>query len=464
MNTHRRSFLMAGTAIAASLTQVGSNRADVKATFDSTNAVGRRIGSIFNNDLDNILHTSSGPKCTPDEYVRVVDAILDLQPGALAQNVGNPDGLIYRTTVTNTFDKHVAEATPFMPPPHKFEGPGSFQWQAQALRALFAAGADPLQLTIDACRKRGVLCLASYRMNAEDYYDGQTLLSDFERAHPEWRIPKRNCMDWAIPQVYEHRMKILREVTEQFDIDGIEFDFRRHHHMVSDPAKNHVVLTRLVRETRQLLDDAARRRGVGRLVLEARVCPSLDTDPSPFVYPGCMYGPRKPYDKSCKELGLDVQTWIAEGLVDAICPSLFLPGLSRIREFVELAKGSSVGVYPTLWAEAPWDMNLLDLDPQAPRPESLNAKTQELLALYKDTLCSQALKIYDEGADGISTYNWAPHHRNGHAANPIPDTDGPDQLILPADQDAILTYLHPLLKSPDLIREYRDQPWAVPPG
>jgi len=389
-----------------------------------------------------------------------VYALLDLKPGVLAYNVGNPDAVVYPSAVTNTFDKHIEETTKFMPPPPKFEGPGSFRWQAEALRSLFGAGTDPLALTIEACRKRGVLCLASYRMNGEDYYEGQTLLSDFERQHPEWKIPGRNCLDWAIPEVYDHRMKILREVLENYDVDGIEFDFRRHHHMVSNPEKNHVVLTRLVRETRQMLDNAARKKGRGKLLLEARVCPSLDTDPSPFVYPGCMYGPRKPYDLSCRDLGLDLQTWFTEGLVDAICPSMFLQGLPRIREFVELAKGSDVGVYPTLFPEMPWVSGIIEFDPKAPRPDSLKSKEKELLALYKDDLCAQALKIYADGADGISTFNWGCFARNAQLPNLVPDNDG---LLRAVDTAAIQTYIHPLLRDPDAIRHYRDQPWAVPP-
>jgi len=58
----------------------------------------------------------------------------------------------------------------------------------------------------------------------------------------------------------------------------------------------------------------------------SRSGPSLDTDPSPFVYPGIFYC-RKPLNASCRDLGLDVNTWIAEGLMDALCPSLFLDGL-----------------------------------------------------------------------------------------------------------------------------------------
>jgi hypothetical protein len=56
------------------------------------------------------------------------------------------------------------------------------------------------------------------------------MMSDFERAHPEWRIPLTEAesgdpesrwagaLDPAIPQVYAHRMAIFREVAEQYDL------------------------------------------------------------------------------------------------------------------------------------------------------------------------------------------------------------------------------------------------------
>ena len=42
---------------------------------------------------------------------------------------------------------------------------------------------------------------------------------------------------------------------------GIEFDFRRWCHMILNPLENHPALTRMVAETRRLLDDAAPARG-----------------------------------------------------------------------------------------------------------------------------------------------------------------------------------------------------------
>lgn len=451
MSSRRREFLKTTGVVAASVVVAAHGGIAKSGTGPALS--GKRLGTIFNNDLNNIIAASSGGGTSPEEYQRAVYAILDLQPGVFAQDVGAPDPVLYPSQVATPFDKYLAEASTSLPAE---EGvPESTRRQVEAMRKLRELGTDPFTLTIEACRKRGVPILASYRMNAEDFYGKTMRMSDFERGHPEWKIPGANCADPLVPEVFAHRMAIFREVAERYDIDGIEFDFRRWYHMVSDPLKNHAVLTRMVRETRQMLDETARKKGRNRMILEARVGPSLDTDPSPFVYPGIFY-PQKPVNASCKDLGLDVKTWIAEGLVDALCPALFLdglPSLPKTREFVALAKNTPVGIYPTLWSWSLWAHGLSE------RSIGLGKDDAQALALYKDEICTTALRMYEDGADGISTFNWFSHLRNARLPHLGADLNGQSG----TGTDAVQSYLYPLLKDPSAIRRYRDQPWPIPP-
>jgi hypothetical protein len=426
----------------------------------------RDLGSIFNNDINNILCALDGKNATPDDYRRMVDAILDMRPGVLAQNVGMPDPVIYRSGAATTWDKHLVEVT------------GS-TWssdlnvetarrEAGVVASLLAAGTDPLTITIEESRKRGVLMVASYRMNAEDWYHNSHLLSDFGRAHPEWRIPLTEAeralsaqhdtparewtgvLDYAMPQVSAQRQAIFREVAERYDIDGIEFDFRRWCHMISNPLENHPVLTKLVRETRKMLDEVAAKKGRERLLLGVRVGPSLDSEPNPFLFPGIYYD-QKPTNASCRELGLDVTTWIKDALVDYVCPSLFLPslpGLPLTREFAALAKGTDVGIYPTVFPLAAWMHGVCE------RTVTLEDKDRKALALYKHDLCTTVLKAYADGADGISTFNWYAHLRNARAAHLWCEASGESS----AGSDAVQTHLYPMLGDPHAVREYRQQP------
>ena len=357
----------------------------------------KRLGTICNSDGNNISHSSADGRMTPDEYKYAVLRLLDLKPGVLAQNVGCPDPVIYRSDVATS-----GNAT--LPTP---QGAGHDR-EAEVMTMLFEHGTDPLTITIEACRERAIPIVASYRMNAEDANPHQLDLYEFGRAHKDWAIEGRCCLDPAIPEVYAHRMEIFREVAERYDIDGIEFDFGRWYYMISDPHRNHPILTQMVRETRAILDEVAQSKGRDRMMLGTRVGPMLAGQFRQEDFPGAWYEP--PTNNSCEDLGLDVKTWIDEGLVDYVCPSLFwprLPGLPRTREFADLAEGTNIGIYPSIFALPAW----------AEDEDNPFDDTPETRKRHRDELCEVVLQMYADGADGISTFNMFPHQW------PIPGQD-----------------------------------------
>ena len=426
----------------------------------------RELGSIFNNDINNIWHAVDSRKpvhgITAD-YRRALDEILDAKPGVLAQNVGLPDPVIYRSKVATPFDRYQEEVHRIVWPDSEYSSSS-----ADAHAALLATGSDPFVLTVEACRERGVSPVASYRMNAEDWYHGTYLLSDFGRAHPEWRIPLTEeerldaakggkprefagCLDPAVPEVYRHRMQIFREVAENYDIDGIEFDFRRWCRMISDPLTNHPVLTKMVADTRRMLDDVSKSKGRDRMILGVRVGPSLDTPKAVANYPGASHASSNP---SCKELGLDVATWIEKELVDYVCPTLFWPrwpGHPYTREFVELAKGKKVGIYPTLFPMPGW------LSEDTSPNKDIEPEDTKRLAKYKEGFCEIALKMYKDGADGISTFNWYFHLHLAKMPNQWQKYYGYGM-----GGSAVQKYVLSILGDPVAIRRYREQAWFWP--
>jgi hypothetical protein len=407
---------------------------------------GKTLRTIFNNDINNIAYALDPKNATTSDYRHVLNAILDHGPGALAQNVGLPDTVIYPSQVATFFSKYIEGA------------------DAQVMERLRQSGTDILQLTIETCHARGVPILADYRMNAEDWYEKTYALSDFGRAHPEWRMTGAiGCLDPAVPEVYDYRMRIFREVVDRYDVDGLEFDFRRWYHMISNPEKNHTILTRMVRETRKMLDEAAARKGRKRLLLGVRVGPSLDTPPSPFAYPGEMYSGGIE-NASCKALGLDVKSWIQDRLVDYICPATFigpLPGLPLTREFADLAADTDIGVYPTLWQASGWMHGVSE------RYVTLAKEDEKARALFKYDLCTTALQMYRDGADGVSTFNWYSHLRDAKVFRnwTSRENDGGkvDGSFTADGSDAIQSYIYPLLGDPEAIETYLRQPWALPP-
>ncbi|MFH1007525.1 MAG: hypothetical protein V1800_08490, partial [Candidatus Latescibacterota bacterium] len=185
-------------------------------------------------------------------------------------------------------------------------------------------------------------------------------------------------------------------------------------------------------------DKVAGRKGRARLLLGARVGPMWDGPFDEADFPGASSDAAN--NPSCVDLGLDVRTWVKDGLVDYLCPTLFWPrwpGLPRTEEFVALAEGTEVGVYPTLFPLPAWIESEASVEPD----------DRQGLLRYKTELCELALKLYQDGADGISTFNWMPHHQPGMVADPMRKEWGLGALRLQM-------HIHSLLHDPGLLEAY----------
>jgi hypothetical protein len=170
------------------------------------------------------------------------------------------------------------------------------------------------------------------------------------------------------------------------------------------------------------------------------VGPSL-ADPPGTQYPG---GDVKT-DISCRALGLDVKTWIEEELVDYVCPSLFwprLPGVPKTAEFAALAKNKNVGIYPTVFPLPAWAE-----DAKHPVPD-----TPEMRRRHQDEIIKAALQCYNEGADGISTYNWGTYFPPG-TIKQNPEKYSEDYGRSNVGYQKVLMAVHPKLGSAKLLRK-----------
>jgi hypothetical protein len=292
-------------------------------------------------------------------------------------------------------------------------------------------------------------------MNAEDFGPRGLEVYDFGRTHKHLAIPGANCLDPAHPEVYRHRMEIFREVAEDYDIDGIEFDYCRWYHMISDPEKNHPILTRMVAETRQMLNDVARKKGRARLLFGVRVSPSLDTPPNEAAFPGIVVTNKLVANGSCRARGTDVKTWIENDYVDYVCPALFWPrwpGLPYTGEFVTLAQGRNVGIYPTLFPLPAW------LDDDETPDKAIGREDTERLRKYKEGFCDLALRLYADGADGISTFNWYFHLHLAQMPRQWQARYGYGM-----GGAAVQKHVLSILGNPEAIRHYHRQTWFWPP-
>ena len=151
--------------------------------------------------------------------------------------------------------------------------------------------------------------------------------------------------------------------SRRYDLDGVELDWLRYPKFFRDGEVNAAVLTEFVREVRAILDEAAKRRGHG-LRLVTRV-------------------PDSPV--RAKEIGLDVETWLKAGWIDAvIAGNGFTFASNSLDQWVALAHRHHVPVYGVI--------------ERMPRG----------FARYgtPETLRAAAATLWARGADGLYTFNF----------------------------------------------------------
>src|SRR5262249_4916196 len=146
-------------------------------------------------------------------------------------------------------------------------------------------------------------------------------LDPVKAAHPDWVIRSwwwQGLWNAASPGLREYKLRILREIAENFDFDGIQIDFARHIPCLP-PGKqwehrDHP--TEFMRGLRRMLLEVEKKRGKPFL-LAVKVPETL---------------------KGCRIDGFDVEIWAKENLVD-----IFTLGSRSITVDVAAFRGITAG-------------------------------------------------------------------------------------------------------------------------
>ena len=209
------------------------------------------------------------------------------------------------------------------------------------LRQMIKAHGGPVTVIAQLCHEAGMAFFPSVRMN--EHYDMEESAPNYgrlRRDHPELCIGRpgesiphgslewgiRTGLNYAFPEVRAHMTRIIFELIECFDIDGIELDFMRHpaFFRVAEAYQYRYLMTDFVSGVRTKLDEVGEKRGQ-HLDLAVRVPPTL---------------------ADSKRIGLDAEVWMKEGIVDMlIAGGGFIPFEMPIREWVETAAGTSCKIY-----------------------------------------------------------------------------------------------------------------------
>ena len=262
---------------------------------------------------------------------------------------------------------------------------------AENIKSLIERGLDPLNVLIERAHEKGMEFFSSLRLSQggspEDV--DNVFVSQFKIDHPAWCQSKsgRFNFDFTHPEVRQERFALIEETVRNYDVDGLELDwpFEPYYFEDDEVADKTPILTEFTREIRAEVQAAAAARG-RPILLGARVLPTLDGNLG---------------------AGLDVPTWLEEGLLDFVVPNFYgyhqLDADYPFEWLVDLARPRGCRVYPALQSRINGD------DPALrSRVNSLGEYPADPYHYY-----AGAAAYWAKGADGI----YLPWFRYPHGAN-----------------------------------------------
>ena len=308
-----------------------------------------------------------------------------------------PDVCTYATKVGETFGARFGEDFR--------EG-----W-AKGIRGLQAEGTDALEVVTQHLHAKGMEVLAAVRMNDTHHRSldlKNPLCSRFAAGHPEYVIRQpdgrtnETALDYSHAEVREHRLAIMREIVNDYDVDGLELNFVRWaKHFPRDRGREKAgIMTAFVGKIRKMMDAAARKRGRDELTLGVRVPESV---------------------AACWLAGVDIEAWVERGWIDYVVVSTWNntdPQL-RVDGFTKFTKPAGVetivvmgNMIGAIWGGAPTILN---------RDVAMSAKHGNGyigMLITEAEARGAAANYYAWGADSISFWNVGIHFGGEATATP----------------------------------------------
>ena len=168
-------------------------------------------------------------------------------------------------------------------------------------------GIDWVGRLVEETKKRGLEVFWSHRVSEVDLNpDGHGAAwkgkpHPFKKEHPDWLLKTwwpHGLWNYAVPELRQYKVGVLRRLAERYDFDGFQLDFARHVPCLPPgrqwQLRHHV--TQFVRMVRTMLLDVAERRG-RPILLAARVPRNLE---------------------GCRVDGFDIAAWAGQNLIDIL--------------------------------------------------------------------------------------------------------------------------------------------------
>lgn len=187
----------------------------------------------------------------------------------------------------------------YSPKAHYEEFLGSFGIaKLPAIARYLLSGGDLVRTHLEECRALGIEAMVSIRLNDGHHVRGLAkALAEKKPAHDMSRFFWENyerfrigpdpsdwgqgVLDWAYPEVPDHKLALIRELVARYPIDGLELDFLRHWNRFApegiSATERADITTGFVRAARASLDEGT--KGSSRRTLAIRVPAKLVLHP-----------------------------------------------------------------------------------------------------------------------------------------------------------------------------------------
>ncbi len=243
--------------------------------------------------------------------------------------------------------------------------------QCPRMKMWFDAGINIVKVMVEETHKRGLEAFWTYRLSGADREPDLTtpIKLPMKEQHPDWLIKggwwKPGLWNFAVPEVREYKVTILREIAECYDFDGIDIDFARHPPClpIGHQWEHRDAMTDFIRKVRMMLQDVAKKRN-RPFLLSVRV---------PTTVPGCHYD------------GLDIETWAQQNLIDIIVMGVRSIDVD-VAGFRRATAGTHIKLYPCI-----------------DDAHSTDGYHHPPIEFFRGT----AANWWHEGVDGILTFNFA---------------------------------------------------------
>ena len=311
------------------------------------------------------------PPMYKQQYVEPIDELLDLGIDTITYAVGDCSVLLYDTKVGELWGHNVDLTS------------HAIWWKAaRNVKSMIDRGIDPLMLVCEHAKSKGFQFLPSLLLNMGHTAHGRVTncrVADFTTEHPEWvvgeepeypeaQFDQANRLSYAVSEVRENRLNVIRELICDYPSDGIEINMADYAPFVArkEVEEHTSTLTDWLKQIKDICDSASEAQGIKkRLVLRLNSTISGN-----------------------KAMGMDVGKWIKDEMFDSVIATSgsgdgyegYIGGLS---ELIDASKETSVTVLAAIEAS-----NNTDFTP------SVNY--------------SAASNAYSAGADGVFFHTYYP--------------------------------------------------------